>query len=242
VTARGGWLAVLVLVAAACPRQVAGPRPRAAMHSAYNTIREDLPGVAVLGEEIVVHTGWFAQCEDWEPRTGEWVGARPCNSLDYQLAIECDAPCGIGEDRITPQQVGPLTVTVTMTGPKETAVFRFAVKVLPADGFYLAGCTNAAIRDGVIEERKPIRTDGERCTLGMTSVGVGVLAGEYALRLPVQVGGQLTDRLTPEVIAAATGRAADIPPGSYSVELRYHELARILQVEVSPESLAGQSR
>ena len=245
-TTRPAWLAVLallVLVAAGCPRQIAPARPRAAMKSAYGPIREKTPGVAVLGEELVVGTAWFASCEDWEVRTGEWEGSRPCKSLDFDVAVTCDGPCAVAGERVTPQRLGRLTVTVTLTRPEETAVFSFPVDVLPPDGFWLEGCTNVAMRDGVIERQTQIRGDGARCILGMTSVGVGVLAEEYAVRLPILVGGHATDRLTPEVIAAGIGApGSPIVPGTYAVELRYQDFSRILQVEISPESLAGQSR
>lgn len=229
-SARARGVAVVVLVAAAgCPKQVSAPAPSATLSLVGGGgVGERI----VLGEQLEVGGSWYGECADWEPSKGEYRGSRPCHERDFTLHVTCEGPCTVDGAQVTPTAPGAITVHVELVRPERTYRDARRVEVVAAEGFWVAGCGNLAVRDGAPELQKPILADDVRCVLGERSLELGVLAGGEPYRIAVSLdGGAPTSGIDRASLAQLLGLPS-LAPGVYPLTLGYHGLSRRLAVEL----------
>lgn len=225
---------VALLLLAACAKQVHAPVPTA--HLAVVGRDGGVADVALLGERLVASGAWAGQCVDWEPSKGEYPDgsghARPCDARDFTLRVTCEGPCTVEGREVIPTAAGEITVHVDLVRPDRTYRDDRRIEVRVADGFWLTGCGNVAVRDGEPERRKPVRVDDVRCVVGREPIGLGVLAGDRAFDVAVEVaGGPAVRSLDRAALAARLGVPATAA-GAYTVTLGHHGLGRRVVLEL----------
>ncbi|MEO8704812.1 MAG: hypothetical protein ABI867_32470 [Kofleriaceae bacterium] len=133
-------LAVPVMLASSC----ASP-PRPDVGPPQQTSR-------VLGVPLTISASWSGSCRDWGATLhalsrdhSEISTTRWCNEQDFEVHVECSAPCtppaprtnrGWIELKVIPLQLGPLAITVTNMRRDTGEVYRVTlptVAIVPPD-------------------------------------------------------------------------------------------------------------
>jgi hypothetical protein len=234
-TARGCLLSAMLLMPG-CPTHsrtihAADPIVEIARTSSARKLREPGDDILLVRSELIVKPRYLASCSTsaWNPSKGERSEiSNRCVPEGTLTRLACAGPCRIVGDRVYLGDLGKVTITaVTRIGTEPEVTTSRSFEVVAADGFLIEGCRNLQVVDGVVTRA----TRATQATTPVCRARLGqrlAIAPAYGMRAFRGHAVALAGADRTEVNTAAVASL----PGTYNVELAFHQLRAAVSLEL----------
>lgn len=256
---RAPWLLIAV-VALGCTRRESGVEPTLRVAYAYvdrDRRVEGQPAYDAVEDKAAVLVGLPIHVEGYFAATcssaneASWTRDsngdpdkyprhyRECDREATDVAITCAGPCTVRGPYVTPTAPGALSVAITLTSRDAARVQRYV------RSFHAVAAAELELRCG--KDHVVTTPDAPaRCATSSPSIGVGIRAGDATFGAPLTINGEafIPERdATTISLARLFGHPPGTPmqpaPGVYRLDVRYRDLARVVDVELTEQEPAA---